>query len=471
MTTSDPEDFVTEGWRRRVEDIGRQYLGSAEILRLGIVRSSQLDSAVADVPDAEAYNRALDEIAEIRRELKALDADAGSIRIVSGVIRQLRQRRALRLRADNREADAPEHSEAADRRARSRDRRLDEPTFLGKRVSARLQFEGGDQARLTARNLPLLTTFSDIAEALGVTNAILQWLTYERGADTTDHYTRFAIPKRSGGRRLISTPKPAMRAAQQWIRLNILAPLPVSPHAAAFRPGKSIVDNARLHSGKACVIRLDLASFFDTVSFPRIRGFFESLGYNPGVSTVLALICTDAPRSRVTLDGQTQMVVVGDRSLPQGACTSPDLANLVTIGLDARIAGLARKFGYTYSRYADDLVLSAESEEIFAAGVVSAVSRVCAEEGFTVNPRKTRIMRGPNRQLVTGLMVNDGIRLTRTDLRRIRAFLHRCETRGLDAVSAEIGKDARAVAHGYFAYVYMVTPSAALKLAERHPWI
>jgi len=100
-----------------------------------------------------------------------------------------------------------------------------------------------------------------------------------------------------------------------------------------------------------------------------------------------------------------------------------------------------------------------------------AGTRVCSEEGFTVNRRKTHIMRGPNRQLVTGLMVNDGVRLTRKDLRRIRAFLHRCETNGLDTVSAELGKDARAVAHGYFAYVYMVTPSAAMKLLEKHPWI
>ena len=80
-------------------------------------------------------------------------------------------------------------------------------------------------------------------------------------------------------------------------------------------------------------------------------------------------------------------------------------------------------------------------------------------------------MRTPNRQLVTGLMVNEGVRLTRKDLRRIRAFLHHCETRGVDAVSAEIGKDAAAVAKGYFAYVFMVSQSVALKLAEKHPWI
>lgn len=467
MIGPNPQDFVADGWRRLAQEVSLQYLGNAETTRLGLIASLG-DSAEPDHPDVDSYDHALAEFASIRDQLKARNAEPNAIRSVTRLMRQLRERRAARLRTDARSGG---HGDVARGGGEPQEQRAVEPAFLGKRVSGRLHFEGGDPEQLSEANLPVLRTFGDIAEALNVTPAILQSLTYERGADTTDHYTRFAIPKRSGGRRLISTPKPAMRAAQQWIRVNVLAPLPVSPHAAAFRPGRSIVDNARRHSGKACVIRMDLSDFFATVSFPRIRGFFESLGYNPGVATVLALICTDAPRSRVTLDGQTQMVIVGDRSLPQGACTSPDLANLVTIRLDARIAGLARKFGYTYSRYADDLVLSAESEEIFAAGVVSAVTRVCSEEGFTVNPRKTRIMRVPNRQLVTGLMVNHGVRLTRKDLRRIRAFLHRCERSGLDTVSAELGKDARAVAQGYFAYVYMVTPSAAMKLLEKHPWI
>ena len=116
-------------------------------------------------------------------------------------------------------------------------------------------------------------------------------------------------------------------------------------------------------------------------------------------------------------------------------------------------------------------MLSTANEEVFAAGVISAVSRICREEGFEVNNRKTRIMRAPNRQLVTGLLVNDGVRLTRNDLRRIRAFLHRCEIRGLDTVSAELGKDAQAVAHGYFAYIFMITPGVAMRLLEKHPWI
>lgn len=348
---------------------------------------------------------------------------------------------------------------------------LDEPTYLGRRVSNRLQFAGGDPAKLAELGLPALSTFTDIAAALEVSTSQLRWLTFERGAEDSSHYARFEIPKRSGGYRLISAPKPFLRAAQQWVRTNVLSPLPVGPSAAAFRPGLSIVDNARRHSGKACVIRLDLRNFFATVTFPRVRGFFESLGYNPGVATVLALICTDAPRARVTLDGTTQYVIIGERSLPQGGCTSPDLCNLVTAKLDARLSGLAAKFGYTYSRYADDLVFSTDNEKTPANTIVSAVKRICKDEGFEVNHEKTKTMRTPNRQLVTGLMVNEGVRLTRSDLRRIRAFFHRCEMRGLDNMSLEIGKDARAVAKGFFAYIFMVSPGVALKLAEKHPWI
>lgn len=348
---------------------------------------------------------------------------------------------------------------------------LDEPTYLGRRVSNRLQFAGGNSAKLAELGVPVLSTFTDIAAALEVSTSELRWLTFERGAEDSSHYARFEIPKRSGGYRLISAPKPFLRSAQQWVRTNVLSPLPVGLSAAAFRPGLSIVDNARRHSGKACVIRLDLRNFFATVTFPRVRGFFESLGYNPGVATVLALICTDAPRARVTLDGTMRYVIIGERSLPQGGCTSPDLCNLVTAKLDARMVGLAAKFGYTYSRYADDLVFSADNEETPANTIVSAVKRICEDEGFEVNHEKTKTMRTPNRQLVTGLMVNDGVRLTRSDLRRIRAFFHRCETRGLDTVSAEIGKDARAVAKGHFAYIFMVSPSVAIKLAEKHPWI
>ena len=107
-------------------------------------------------------------------------------------------------------------------------------------------------------------------------------------------------------------------------------------------------------------MRIDLKDFFPSIGFRRIKGLFESFGYNEGVSTVLALLCTEAPRVALTLADPTdaaadlrRYVAIGGRVLPQGACTSPAVTNILCRALDARLAGLARRFGYTYSRYAD----------------------------------------------------------------------------------------------------------------------
>ena len=111
----------------------------------------------------------------------------------------------------------------------------------------------------------------------------------------------------------------------------------------AFRPGKSIVDNATPHLNAAIVVKLDLKDFFPSIGFARVRGYFEYLGFNPGIATILSLICTDAPRVKLTIDGQVKYVAMGERAFPQGACTSPALANLIASPLDARLAGLCAR--------------------------------------------------------------------------------------------------------------------------------
>ena len=289
--------------------------GREERLRLGFA-TSEMRIQVSAESRMLTVTRGRSELSGIRRDLNNRGANAAEIRGLESIIgmsgplaaRFSRQiaialiRQSTRVLMLGQRADSPSQRFAA----------------IG--YLATLKFEGGDSAGLSEKNLPVLESFLDIAEALEITTSVLQWLTYERGADTRRplhqvRHTQSALVVAD-----LSQRPPAMRAAQQWIRTNVLVPLPVSSHAAAFRPGKSIVDNARLHSGKACVIRLDLKDFFGTVTFNRVRGFFESLGYNPGVATVFALLCTDAPRARVTLDGVKSLVIVGERSLPQGAC-------------------------------------------------------------------------------------------------------------------------------------------------------
>jgi len=457
-------------WLQRVREVGKRNFENEEMLRLGFLTVDDLKVAT-DSEAPEKYRAALEALAVVRRKLQKADERVVELHDVEYLIREIRSRRIERVKAERVERRAQREEARKAKAVENRRRSTEEPTYLGRAVSHGLRFEGGDAALAASLQLPELHTFLDLANTLSQTPGRLQWLTYERAADATDHYTRFEIPKRSGGTRLISSPKPALRTAQEWVRLEILSHLSVNSAAMAFRPGRSIVDNARLHADSGLVIRIDLKDFFPSITFDRVRGFFASLGYNSGVATVLALICTDTPRARVTLDGETTYAVVGQRALPQGACTSPDLANLIAATIDARLTGLATKHGWTYTRYADDLVFSHKESNTDAAQLVRIVTRIVSDEGFRVNTKKTRIMRSPNRQMVTGLLVNQGVRLTRKDLRKIRAFLHRCDTQGIEQVSAEIGKDARAVARGYYAYVHMITPETARAMRAKHSWI
>jgi retron-type reverse transcriptase len=176
---------------------------------------------------------------------------------------------------------------------------------------------------------------------------------------------------------------------------------------------------------------------------------------------------------KVTLKGRSQIVAVGARSLPQGACTSPALANLIASRLDSRLSGLINKLKgeWTYTRYADDLTFSTSDSEPPIGQLISAVNRIANDEKFEIKSQKTRIMRSPRRQTVTGLVVGDQVRIPKATIKKMRALFHNIDTKGKDVVSEELGKDALNVAHGYWAYLYMVSPSQASKYLKKHKWL
>jgi RNA-directed DNA polymerase len=468
---SDPGELSVD-WRQRVGEIGKRAFEIEEMLRLGFITSEELVRLEGSGVKREEYRAAVKELARVRAASAEKARAIAGFQDVDAAIATIRARRIERVKAARLERRKAKALERETRAAAVRETRRTAPTFLGRGVSHRITFTGGDPEQVARSGLPPLESFTDLAEALGLEPDRLQWLTFERDASHVDHYTRFEIPKRTGGYRLISSPKPALRGAQSWIADTILSRLGVSESATAFRPGLSIVDNAARHAGQGIVIRVDLRDFFPSITFPRVRGLFESMGYNPGVSSVLALLCTDAPRAHVRDGAVRWSVAIGPRSLPQGACTSPAISNLVTRQLDQRLMAVSSASGWVYSRYADDLVFSTSAEGASPHRLIRLVTTIAADEGFEVNGRKTRIMRSPNRQSVTGLVVNEGtVRLSRRDLRRLRAFLHQCETKGLDAVSQELGKDAALVAQGHLAYVQMVSPAMAVRIRSQHPWI
>lgn len=457
-------------WRQRIAEIGMSQFVREEMLRLGFLRHP-------DPAEQERIKALLDaaypRLRKLRRELEKLQREIGSIRDIEYLLQEIRRERIARVRQAREERQARQAAEQAQRRLDLKAEQRRTPRFLGQGVSARLDFSGGDATLLAARDLPELATVEDLAGLMQVTPQHLLWLCYERAATSVDHYTRFEIPKKSGGKRLIASPKPKLRAAQEWIATHILDRLTPAAPAMAFRPGRSILDNARPHLHAAVVVRLDLKDFFPSLTFPRVRGYLERLGYNPGIATVLALICTDAPRVRVSLDGTFQYVALGERALPQGACTSPALANLLASPLDRRLSGFCAAVpeAWTYTRYADDLTFSTNAPQADVGRLLAAVERLVSAEGFQLNDQKTAVMRSPNRQVVTGLLVGDRLRLSRRDLRRIRALCHQCDQAGLEAVSQAQGRDALEVARGLLAYVGMVMPDHAARLRARYSWL
>jgi len=466
-------------WRKRLQEIGQGAFEFEEMLRLGFIDLETM-KRFDEKMTIEEFKEVFEQLTKTNKILRGVHKEINSINQVEELLAEIRSRRIKRVKEAAREKKIKKQEEKIKRSKEIKERKINSPTFLGRGVSNRLTFITDKKVDYKSTKIPALNSFVDVANALEVTPSKLQWLIYERGASNIDHYLRYEIPKKSGGKRLISSPKKDMKKTQKWILENILIHLDVDIAAMAFQKGLSIIDNASLHVKSKIVVRIDIKDFFPTITFPRVRGFFESLGYNPGVASVFALICTDSPKiilKQESIDGEKNnkdyphFIAIGERSLPQGACTSPSLANLICRKIDSRLKGYSTKSGWKYSRYADDLIFSTTLEDSAPHRLIKSISSIISEEGFKVNQSKTRLMRAPNRQTVTGLVVNNEVTLSRRDLKRMRAFFHQCSSKGLDFMSEKIGKDALSVARGYISYVEMVSPTIAEKFRSTNSWV
>jgi retron-type reverse transcriptase len=392
-----------------------------------------------------------------------------AIKLASSVAAKRADEAVADLKKRKAEEKARKQKEAAERRAKRAAeiaaRRAQDIIFLGAGVSGKLADRRSDLEKLKAFGLPVLSSPSDIATVLGMKIPRLRWLAYHSEAAARMHYVCFEVPKRSGGTRLLSAPHTDLGRAQKWILDNLLSKTTFEPPAHGFVKGRSTVTNATPHLKRQVVVNLDLSDFFPTITFPRVRGVFEKLGYSPAAATILALLCTEAPRRAVELDGKKWFVAVGERGLPQGACTSPALSNLVSRRLDKRLSGMAKKHGWTYTRYADDLTFS--SDKLGDVPMLMArVRHIVDEEGFVVNPKKGRVQRASGRQSVTGVVVNQKPSLPRDEVRKLRAILHNAKKTGLAAQNRDKLPHFASWLRGKLAYLQMIDRKLGEKMLK-----
>ncbi|NMO23054.1 RNA-directed DNA polymerase, partial [Pyxidicoccus fallax] len=302
--------------------------------------------------------------------------------------------------------------------------------------------------------LPVLHTREDVAKLVGVDAAELDAL-MRPGSESGSGYVEFEAPKRSGGVRRLCAPRAKLKAVQRAILDGILAHLPTHPAVHGFVAGRSTVTNAEPHVGSTVVVRVDVEDFFPTVHYRRVKGLFEAHGYGDEVSSVLAGLTTWRARLK---DG----TVAWPGVLPQGAPTSPAIANLVCRRMDARLTALAKRAGAKYTRYADDLTFSFREPPERLGRFLWWVNSILQQEGFAENAAKRRVMRQGGRQRVTGLTVNQQVSIPREERRRFKAILANCRQHGVES-QARGRADFAEWLQGYAAYVRMVHP----ELGER----
>lgn len=230
-------------------------------------------------------------------------------------------------------------------------------------------------------------------------------------------YTRFTIPKKNGGEREVFAPNPQLKFVQRRLAEKLSAIYreensyehSFESVSHGFEKKCNILTNSRIHKGKRYILNLDISNFFDSFNFGRVRGFFVKNKYfkfNEEQATIIAqLTCYNG-------------------KLPQGAPTSPLVANLIFNIVDMRIIKLAKKYRLNYTRYADDLSFSTNNKKFGSdyTKFINQIESLLDENGFKINNSKTRLQEHHRRQEVTGVTVNDKLNAKKTYIKDTRAM-------------------------------------------------
>jgi retron-type reverse transcriptase len=324
--------------------------------------------------------------------------------------------------------------------------------------------------------VPAIESVAALGAWLGVHPSDLDWFADLKGLvahrDTPArlrHYHYRVLTKRSGNIRLIEAPKPRLKELQRQILDLILMGIPPHPAVHGFLKERSIRTFTAPHVGQRVVLRMDLRDFFPSIRGARIQSFFRTVGYPESVADLLGGICTNAvpanawnvPAFEVDPNQlRDARILYSGPHLPQGAPTSPALANVCFYRADCRLAGLAKSAGAEYTRYADDLAFS--GGEVFdrcVTGFSTHVAAILHEEGFAVNHHKTRVMRQGVRQHLAGLVTNRRVNIVRADFDRLKAILTNCIRLGPEGQNREAHPRFRMHLEGRVGFVESINPA------------
>jgi hypothetical protein len=339
-----------------------------------------------------------------------------------------------------------------------------------------------------ARSWPVtaISTPAELARFLELSPGELDWFadcqSRERATvrEPLRHYRYHWVAKASGSLRLIEAPKPRLKQVQRKLLADVVQHIPPHESAHGFRTGRSVATFVAPHVGQTIVLKMDLRDFFVSITSARVVSLFLTTGYPEAVARLLTGLCTNT----VPLDVWSQSAGLGPEPLhspekwfsrrryrqphlPQGAPTSPALANLAAYRLDARLTGLAQAAEARYTRYADDLLFS--GGEAFARSIRRFpihVAAIALEEGFAVQHRKTRVMRQGVQQRAAGVVINQKVNIPRQEYESLKAIVCNCVRHGPHGQNRAAVADFRAHLTGRIARVAQLNPEKGRRLAR-----
>lgn len=334
--------------------------------------------------------------------------------------------------------------------------------------------------------VPQIASVGALAAFLDVTDGQLAWTADARGLERSvqderlRHYRYATRPRPTRPVRVIECPKRRLKAIQRRILHEILDWIPAHDAAHGFTRGRSVASHASAHTAQPVVVRLDLEDFFASIAAGRVFGIFRTAGYPEAVAYAMTALVTNVVPSAVwqtlprPLDpGQiTAQHRLGRRlatpHLPQGAPTSPALANLAAFRLDRRLSGLAASLELNYTRYADDLTFSGSMRLVRVAGTLRrAVAEISRQEGFIVNDTKSMLATRAGCQRVCGVVVNERLNVPRRDYDVLRAILHNATVHGPASQNRQALPDFRAHLLGRISWVASLNAARGEKLRRQ----
>lgn len=233
------------------------------------------------------------------------------------------------------------------------------------------------------------------------------------------HYHAVYLPKSDGSKRKLSVPDLILKLVQKSIADNILIQYPISKYAKAYKPGSSIQKNARPHVGKKKILKLDIEGFFDHILYSRVKDtvFYEEK-YSESIRILLTMLC------------------YYNDSLPQGAPTSPAITNIIMYDFDETVGDFCIKKKIAYTRYCDDMTFSGCFDE---REIISFVKGELRKLGLFLKNRKTAVISASKRQVVTGIVVNEKMNVTKDYKKTIRQEIYYIKKFGLDEHLKRLG--------------------------------